>query len=452
MMAKKTGELIDKKIKIVTDRGDSIKLNYLISDSGGQGDVYHVTYDGHDYALKWYNKAPEDVIGGLQYNVIKNICGRSKRPSDKCIWPMYMVTEVNPCEGKKFGYLMELLPPNYPEMNDYMRMDDDPDAARFSSYNALLTAGMNIAAAMHDLHLKGYSYKDLNPSNFAINPDTGDVLVVDNDNVSVNGDPSTVKGMKGYMAPEIPRSKYKESPTMYTDYYSLAVILYRLFFVDHPMDGKAWEKYPLCTDEVEEFLYAIKPVFHFDPNNKSNVPTDVYAPNVVQRWKCFPMNLRRLFIQSFTEGIDHPGRRVPENAWISTLADCRDKLIRMMNKREQFVNFDNAASVPPGCLGIQIGSHKVALYPFKAVYEISVNGNVNRFAEKYAGILYNDKTKTLMIRNLTNKTWRGWSPKDKVLTSIGPGMDYPVFPGVQIEFQKENPQIKGIVFDPKNIQ
>ena len=239
---------------------------------------------------------------------------------------------------------------------------------------------------------------------------------------------------------------------MYTDFYSLAVILYRLFFVDHPMDGKAWEKYPLCTDEVEEFLYAIKPVFHFDPNNKSNAPTDVYAPNVTQRWKCFPMNLRRLFIQSFTEGIDHPGKRVSENAWISTLADCRDKLIRMMNKREQFVNLVNAASVPPGCLGIQIGAHKVALYPFKAIYEVSVNGDVNKFGEKYAGILYNDKTKTLMIRNLTNRTWRGWSPTDKVLTNIEPGMDYPVFAGVQIEFRKENPQIRGVVFDPKNTQ
>lgn len=446
---KKKGELIEKGVKVVTSGNAVIKINYLISDAGGQGDVYHVSFRGQDYAMKWYCKNADDVIGGLQYDTISKMCGEDKRPSEKFVWPLFLVTEENPCNGKQFGYLMDLLPKNYYEMNDYLRMDGDASAVRFKSYNAMMVAGMNIAYGMQKLHLKGFSYKDLNPKNFALNPETGDALIIDNDNVSVDGGLCTVKGMKGYMAPEIPRSKYEKSPTRETDYYSLAIILYRLFFVDHPMDGKLWEKVALCTDEVEEFLYAIKPVFHFDPKNESNRPTDVYAPNAICRWRVMPQEIRTLFINAFTEGIDHPGKRSPEGVWINTIAKCRDKLIRLNPEREQFVNFDDVRSVPPRCLGIKIGGHRVALYPQKAIYQISVDGNHHQYGKIMAGITYNKQFDSLMIRNMTNTTWRGWSPKTKQLSDIPSGKEYPIFPGVMIEFQKENPRIVGEIFDAR---
>lgn len=215
---KNRGEVIEQGVKIVDKNNVAITVNRLISDAGGQGDVYHVTYKGHDYALKWYCKHSDDVIGGAQYNTITKICGEDKRPSEKFIWPLILVTEENPSNGKKFGYLMELLPQGTHEMEDFLRMDTDPKAVRFNSYNSMLVAGMNFAAAMSKLHLKGWSYKDLNPKNFAINSENGDVFVVDNDNVSVDGDLCSVKGTKGYMAPEIPKSNYKENPKRVTDY------------------------------------------------------------------------------------------------------------------------------------------------------------------------------------------------------------------------------------------
>jgi DNA polymerase III polC-type len=68
--AKKKGEILEKGIKIVDSGNTEIKVNYLISDKGGQGDVYHVSYKGKDYALKWYCKHPDDVIGGAQHTTI----------------------------------------------------------------------------------------------------------------------------------------------------------------------------------------------------------------------------------------------------------------------------------------------------------------------------------------------------------------------------------------------
>lgn len=448
---KNKGEVIEKGITIVDKSNSKVTVNYLISDSGGQGDVYHATFKEHDYALKWYCKHSDDVIGGAQYTTIIKICGEEKRPSEKFIWPLILVTEENPSDGKKFGYLMELLPKGFYEMADFLRCDEDPQKVTFNSYNSMLVAGMNIADRMRQLHLKGLSYKDLNPKNFVINPDNGDVLVVDNDNVSVDGDLCSVKGTPGFMAPEIPRSEYKLNPSTKTDYYSLATVLYRLFFMDHPMEGKEWEKYPLHSDKIEERLYAITPVFHFDPNNDSNRPTESFAPNAGSRWPIksyLTQELKNLFVRTFTEGIDQPNKRPPENEWIATIAKTRDKLIRLNPEREQFVDFSDLRTIPPRCLGLKIGSNMIAIYPQKAVYEISIDGNVRQYTNVSAGIVYDRKTDKMWIRNLTSKIWRCYSPSTQQLTDVGKGQEYPLDLGVMIEFQREKPRIVGEVFAP----
>ena len=436
--------------------GKPVTINHLISGEGGQGDVYHVTFNGKDYALKWYCKHPDDVVGGQQHDVIKKIYGESKKPGNEFIWPFYIVYEgQNEERGKQFGYLMELLSDSYYEMNDFLRMDGDKKAVRFKSYNAMFVAGMKIASAMQKLHLRGFSYKDLNAKNFMIRPDDGDVLVVDNDNVTIDGNESSVKGTPGYMAPEIPRSKYKISPTTRTDYYSLAVVLYRLFFIDHPMEGIAWSKYPLITEEVETKMYALTPVFHYHPNDESNRPSEVYAPNAYMvpgkpnRWKQMPQELKELFVTVFTEGIDTPAKRPPENAWISKIASARDKIVMIKGGNEQIVHFNVMQSIPGGCLGLKTAYSQIALYPKKAVYEVSITGNVKKFTEIAAGVIYDPKTRMMYLYNMTDRIWKYSAPSSDRIVEIGKGKQCPLVPGAKIEFEKVgNAGIVGVVFQP----
>ena len=427
--------------KLVTLDGGCVTIDSLISNTGGQGDVYRVSYRGHPYALKWFNRDTRDVIGSAFYRNIAQLCS-TEPPSEKFIWPQIIVTEPNAHDGAQFGYLMEIFPNGYTEMNDYFRADSDPRAVRYKGYNALLTAGMNVAAAMRELHVMlGMSYKDLNPKNFAINPNNGDILVIDNDNVSADGF-SNVSGMNGYMAPEIQRSKFRERPNTRTDYYSLAVILYRMFFTDHPMEGRLWHKYPIHDARTEGILYSIHPVFCFDPNDSSNRPDSVYAPNASRRWVSMPVRLRQLFIDAFTKGIDAPGRRPPENAWIRAIADARDKLIRVPMKTssgkalcEQFVNFEDRKSIPPMCLALNTSSgYKVALYPGKAIYTISINGDVNCYQDTFAGVVYYAERR-LGIRNLSGKEWQVKMPNNGSKTVVRPNEEIPIVPGCEFVFQ-----------------
>ena len=53
------------------------------------------------------------------------------------------------------------------------------------------------------LHLNGYCYRDISSGNM-VDPDTGDVLICDNDNVGINRQSdSQVDGTYEFMAPEV---------------------------------------------------------------------------------------------------------------------------------------------------------------------------------------------------------------------------------------------------------
>ena len=69
-----------------------------------------------------------------------------------------------------------------------------------------------------------------------IDPGSMALLICDNDNVDVDGAPPTSLGTPKFMAPEIVRGE--ASPTMDTDLHSLAVVLFYLLFLCHPLEGK----------------------------------------------------------------------------------------------------------------------------------------------------------------------------------------------------------------------
>ena len=87
------------------------------------------------------------------------------------------------------------------------------------------------------LHAMDYSYRDISFGNLFFDPATGEVLICDNDNVAASGiDNSSVYGTPRFMAPEIVRGKAK--PSRETDLFSLAVLLFYMFMLGHPLEGK----------------------------------------------------------------------------------------------------------------------------------------------------------------------------------------------------------------------
>lgn len=443
------------QLKLVTTMGDPVVITHIISLSGGQGVVFRAECKGKKYALKWY-KNEADCIGSQFYENIQKLISRGNPKPGLFIWPLCIVTSSDSGE-KRFGYLMdEFNSDKYKELDRYLMATDKADAVSFPSYRANVTAGIEMARAMEILHNHGLSYKDLNPNNFAINIDNGHVLVIDNDNVSVDkydiAVQDGVKGFPGCMAPEIPRSGYRKSPTIETDRYSLAVCLFRLFFVNHPMDGALFEVPPMVDEKVEEELYYFHPVFSMHPSDTSNRPTENVGADIPIRWNFFPKSVRDLFIKSFTEGIDHPRSRVTENIWEKTLSEARSILVRKTNGAERFVDFEKKDKIPAGTLKMTISRGEMqnaavaAILPGSGIYKFTITGVADDLDKPMMGFGVDNGWMAAKNMDPSQATWKIAYPNNQPnqpynIKEWPYGTSMVVYPGVQILFDS-NPQRK----------
>ena len=201
---------------------------------GGQGIVYLVEVCGEKKALKWYLNAPDDKFyRNLEHNIA------SGAPSDAFLWPEYLTEK----QQGSYGYIMKLRPQNYYEFGNFLLAK-----VSFKSFTAMLSAAMRICDGFMMLHRFGYSYQDLNDGNFFIDPQTGDVLICDNDNVMPQGEKSGIMGKARYMAPEIVAGGI---PDKYSDRFSLSVILFMLFYANHPFEGAKVVACPCMTESFE---------------------------------------------------------------------------------------------------------------------------------------------------------------------------------------------------------
>ena len=419
MATLKSGETIP-----LLGSGQSVRiLNYIAE--GGQGEVYKVAYNGGEYALKWYSKiVPTDAFyANLAHNI------KIGAPEEYFLWPQAITEKVK----GRFGYIMRLRPSCYKEYGEFLLGD-----ARFKSWDLLFKAALNIVESYFALHSMGYSYQDLNEGSFFINPDDGDVLICDNDNVAPFGENLGVKGMPKYMAPEVVLNKTR--PNTHTDRFSLAIILFRLFYIDHPLEGRYTIQFPL-TDAIGAQLFGERPVFIYDPDNKINRPDPEAHPNVIERWPMFPPDLTAAFTKAFTKGLKDINSRITEQQWREVLIKARGMLVRLDGK-EQFVNAYKPETVPQGCRLLRTEEQVIALAPDSVLYKCQVDRISTDYKTPAALVKASTSNKAVYgLGNLTNKEWICTLP-GKNPVSVNPKGFAHLIPGTTVDFGN----IKGKVF------
>jgi serine/threonine protein kinase len=282
---------------------------------GGQGAVYRVDYDGKPKALKWYSgkkfNNPDKFYTNLENNIKKG------KPTNAFLWP----EDLTEHDGEAFGYIMDLRPGDYKDFSRFLIGKEG-----FASITAMVNTALHITAGFRELHLKGYSYQDLNDGNFFINPKNGDVLICDNDNVSEYGKNSGIAGKARYMAPEIVAKGAK--PDIKTDRFSLSVVLFLLWVRNHPLEGKA--ACPVCMDaKHEKQIYGENPVFIFDPDDKSNIPVQGLHKGAIANWPQLPVYLREEFSKAFSKGVlTNPAARIIEQEWLRIFIRMRSEIYK----------------------------------------------------------------------------------------------------------------------------
>lgn len=385
---------------------------------GGQGIVYLVEVCGEKKALKWYLNAPDDKF---YRNLDQNIA--SGAPSDAFLWPEYLTEK----QQGSYGYIMKLRPQNYYEFGNFLLAK-----VSFKSFTAMLSAAMKICDGFMMLHRFGYSYQDLNDGNFFIDPQTGDVLICDNDNVMPQGEKSGIMGKARYMAPEIVAGGI---PDKYSDRFSLSVILFMLFYANHPFEGAKVVACPCMTEAFEKKFYGSEALFIYDPTDKSNLPVRGIHQNVIRRWPVFPQMLRDAFIEEFSkEKLQDPSTRMIEQNWKKIISSVRDSLVVCQHCAEEtFVNVSDSTDKCMNC-GKDIDLSKRLVINNRS---LPLTQNTYIYIDEDNtpdGVVTTDSNGFMLIKNISTETWTVETPSGKIKT-VAPNEILPVKEGLKITFR-----------------
>lgn len=418
---------------ITLDDGSTVKVVKMLGE-GGQGTVYNVKdASGNNYALKWYT-AESIINNDAFYNNLRlNI--KEGAPTDAFLWPLKATRK----QLGSYGYIMKLRPNGFNELGDFFAVDRHPEA-RFRNFSNQISAAIHICNGFRTLHIHGYSYQDLNEGNFFVNPTTGDVLICDNDNVVANGRNLGVSGKVRYMAPEVVNG---QRPDIQSDCLSLAIILYRLFMIDHPFEGVK-TLVPCLTPEKERELFGKGAVFCQDTQNPANRPDPEQHPNSIAFWPFIPQSLKAMFQRALSkESLLNPGKRVRDKEWKELFLKLRRDLVVCpappREKKDHDFMTDGDAST---CILCKKTIKTTCLLKFKE------DGTIYRFFRHkhlYLGESMNPvgygltrkkqdgQTTEIALRNDSRDTWTVVTASKK-MRKLAPGELMPLRTGMLITF------------------
>ncbi len=439
----KEKKMIIKKGEILTDAN---RKQYIIGErlgTGGQAQVRRVRLSstGEEFACKIYKEDPT----GIQKNIEQLINLGPLKDKDgnvltEVVSPKILVTQ----DGKEgFGYIMDLV-----DLDDYATIPQAwSNPAKCPSAKAMCRIIQNLARVFEAIHRSyGMCYKDINEGNIYFNPKTGDIKVIDNDNIGIK-DTKSILGTPGYRAPEVVLG---DLPDNCSDRFSLAVFAYRLLCGGYPFDGPFTDHY--CESHgqgidtgAERVVYGSEAVFTWHPTDKRNsiaLRSDVRSKGQTQYWMNLPKEIKELFISTFVTHLAKDKREGrPDNEdWIETFRRIEQTLIKCPHCGAVTFSDSGRCFECEGDLGTDVAYRHHALFNILRAGEASLKlkvqpGDVYTVGKLMKGmpddrifrILYNKKYDMIGISNLSTLTW----------TAIyGDGKRQKVVPGKTVQLKK----------------
>lgn len=390
---------------------------------GAQGAVFAVDIDGEKKALKWYKMPlPAGFIENLRNNIDRGT------PSDVFLWPEAL---ARPMLGSA-GYVMPLKPEGMVEFSKFRL-----GRTRFRSMAAVITAAIDMCVAFKALHAFGLSFQDLNDGGFFVDPASGHLRICDCDNVAPHGVCSGILGKARYMAPEIVAGR--SLPNSYTDRFSMTLMMFMFFCVDHPFEGFNTLRNVCLTEEIERRLYGDELTFIFDAENDGNRPVRGIHRNVLTIWPLMPQGLRKAFTEEFShQRLNDPQHRMTESQWLDVLLSVHDCLVRCPRCGDEVFADSASACLNPACaqpctprVFLKSTKRTVALMPAKAIRLASADKVDARVVAKPGA------DDILLLQNLGKESWSITTPSGKSLTVFSGGF-CPVKPGIEIKTLQNN--------------
>jgi hypothetical protein len=205
-----------------------------------------------------------------------------------------------------------------------------------------------------------------------------------------------------------------KKPDTMTDRFSLAVILFRILFLDHPLEGKR-VLVPCLTEDLELKFYGKDPIFIYDKNDSSNAPVRGVHGNVIKFWQIYPQFVRDLFTTAFSKDVMHAKQtRASGSEWQIAFTQLRDMLITCPCGGETFFDPTEESAIciycgvkipRPSILSVQ--QYKVVLFPNQKIYRCHFDNDSDDYNEVCGEVLRNpDKPQIWGLKNLSSASWQ----------------------------------------------
>lgn len=393
---------------------------------GGQGVVFRGTGPGGNaLAVKWYR---ETSFLDAQRRDIADLAGHS-RPHPAFAWPIDLVERAG---IGSFGYVMAWVEERFVSLAHVIQAERQPP------FEVLIACGRDLAEAFASLHARGLCYRDVNFGNLLVDPATGEVAIVDNDNVGPDGGRNPIRGTPRFMAPEVLRGE--AAPSTVTDLHSLAVFLFFLFVHGHPLEGRrahasvGWEEGRRSETALALQFYGQDPLFVFDPQDPSNAPEP--GDPMLRWWPVYPRFLRDLFTRAFSTGLRDASLagRVTEGEWRWAMLRLEDCLHPCSCRAGVFRDPDDPAAtcwrcgaIPPLPPLLRLPGSEVVLSPGRVVTRRHLCRDLDYRTPQAVVERHPDDATRLVLRNLSDLTWTV-EPPGEGTKAVRPGQRLGVRP------------------------
>lgn len=345
---------------IKTTSGKKYVLTDMLGE-GAQGVVYNEASD--KFLIKLYRKSnpiqQKNRINKLRWLIQQD-------------YPDQFIRPIDLIEEPYIGYIMEKVH-DHTSLNKLLVPSRDVSFSEWynketGGLRRRLFLGYKIAMQFALLHDSNRAYCDISGNNIMVNEDPGiaSVCMIDIDNIYIpGGDSGNVLGTSRYMAPEIMNKQL--APDIFTDDYSLAVILFELLRVGHPYVGDMVED---GTPEQQTQAYLGLYPYEDDPEEDSNrssqmLPMDVVTSN----------SLRDLFRKTFVDGKENRMERASARDFAIACLEASNRVMKCsvcgcwhmtkINSKKQYIC--------PWCDSV---NEKPMFIQFKDRYDISKIGKI----------------------------------------------------------------------------
>ncbi|MBE9183286.1 hypothetical protein IQ270_00735 [Microcoleus sp. LEGE 07076] len=327
-----------QKVTITQQLSDLLPYQIEIGDNpdhiGGEGKIFF-SLDNR-YVVKIYNQPGPD-----KKNLLENVIKLGKNLGEDAhllAWPLGIVDKLDAedclgCVGLK-------VPSSHVNLTKliYTRNEAIKQIQQGRNWLDYLKIARSIAAAVRTIHGKGMAHADLHWKNFLVDISTGEAILIDLDGLVVKGFlPPQVKGVRGFIAPEVEMGLAK--PSEATDRHSAAVLILWTLLFRNVMEPQ------ICYDAEDDnndgiLGYGEKACFSEHPSDRRNWPPSIGLPLIRQGFPSFKMltpKLQELTEKTLIDGLHDAKKRPQVWQWEKALAEAQDVTICCSHCEQSFI-------------------------------------------------------------------------------------------------------------------